>query len=217
MITIFNSTSVRTTSTAQDLLNDLANATALWGEGWTRVPETGDVTQLWVSSSIYFSLSSDSTPKLKITKEIEGAQDITKTYSTAMSTYSIVTTDKGILVTNGTVYNTSGMWFAIGNTTAPNNTISRGVFLDFESGSFKGETYTDNMSTTTNSYYSSQYSWGKSTENTVLAPLYSITGDEKFDDLMLVVLSKATDAGKVVLNNKYYYINEAIALPYTPT
>lgn len=216
MITIFNSTSVRSTSTAQDLLNDLANATALWGEGWTRVPETGDVTQLWVSSSIYFSLSSDSTPKLKITKEIEGAQDITKMCS-PMSTYSIVTTDKGILVTNGTVYNTSGVWFAIGNTTAPDNTTSRGVFIDFEQSAFKGETYTDNMGTAANSYYSLQYAEGKSVENTVLAPLYSITGDEKFDDIMLVVLSKATDTGRVVLNNKYYYINEAIALPYTPT
>lgn len=217
MIHIFNSTSRRQTSTAQDLLNDLADESVWWGTIWRidRDETTNNVIKFWVTYHIYFSLSSDATPKLKITHEASGAQDVSKTAFAVMPTYSIIATDKGIIVTNGTVQTSSGLWFAIGNTTAPDNDLSLGVIFDFDNNIVE-YVFTDNMTTSSYNSYTLGSGIGKSRENTVLAPAYSVTGDEKFDDLMLVVLSKPTDTGRVVLNGKYYYINEAVALPYTP-
>lgn len=212
MIEIFESVSLRATSTAQDLLNDLVPKYDEWYNVVYDTTVPTNVTEIWVSSKIYFSLSSDSTPKIKIT-HINGA---TTTTTSTINKYSIITTDKGVMVTNNTVLTASGVWFCVGKTTDPNGVSSHGVFFDNQSGTIYEYTYTDNM-TLDNYYYSIMCSGGKSRVNTVLVPVYSITGDEYFDDLMLAILTKPTDTGKVVLNDNYYYINEAVALPYTNT
>lgn len=211
MINIFNSTSIRATSTTQDLLNDLSTRYDDWYEVVYDTTITTNVSQLWVSQYIYLDLSSDSSARLKVS-HTGGA---TSSSNNVFTKYNIITTDKGVMVTNQTVSGSTAVWFAIGKTTDPNGASSQGVVFDLQSGSVAEYTYTDHM-TLDNYSFSLTSSLGKSRVNTVLAPIYSVTGDEYFDDIMLVILSKDTDAGKVSINNKYYYLNEAIALPYTP-
>lgn len=212
MIEIFNSISLRTNSTAQDLLNDLSTRYDEWYDVVYDTTVTTNVSELWVSASIYFTLSTDSTPKLKIS-HTNGA---TTTTGTAIAKYDIISTDKGVMVTNQTVSGSGAIWFAIGKTTDPNGVSSHGVLFDSASGSVNECTYTDHM-TLDNYYFGMSSSLGKSRVNTVLAPAYSITGDESFDDIMIVILSKSTDGGKVLLSDNWYYINDGVALPYTNT
>lgn len=211
MIDIFNSTSVRTTSTIQDLLNDLKTRYSGWYNIVYDTTVTTDVSELWVSANIYISKTTDATPKLKIL-HTNGAST-THSGSSWTNKYSIVTTDKGVMMINNATSGSNAVWFAVGKTTSPEGVSSHGIIHDISTNSSNVYTYTDSM-TLDNRYYAG-LGVAKSLTNTVLAPIYSITGNEYFDDLMLVLLSTETDAGKVTLNDNYYYINDAIALPYT--
>jgi hypothetical protein len=54
-----------------------------------------------------------------------------------------------------------------------------------------------------------------SSVNTVLTPMYSITGDERHEGAYFVFMAKQNDKGKVILNDKKYYIYHKVALEYT--
>lgn len=215
MIETFDSTSVRTTSTAQDLLNDIASRWA-----WQSVDYDSqhiNVVEIQVSNEISISLTSDSTPKVRVYHE---SNEYSQPLSTVWTTYRIIRTDKALFVANGA--NSIGQtgahsqFICVAKSVDLNGSERDGVVISPSASNSQVYCFTDNMSTT-GKYYITTNFIKESSINTLLIPIYSINGDEHFKGVYFAFLTKASDAGKVIIDGDHYYIDQWIALPYTPS
>ena len=207
-IAIYDSRTVRQNSTAQDILNDLADKWDGWYDIVYDTTVTTNVTQLWASEYIYITKDNSSTPKLKVV-HTNGA-----TYTQAGSTltaYYIVTTDNAVLLKSSAT-GANAQFIAVGATVDPNDTASKGVIADLSTSS-ACNMFTDNMLTSAQTHTFSN-TFNNASVNTVLIDAYSIGGDEHFTDIKYVWQCKESDAGKVTMSNQKYYIYAEVALPY---
>ena len=221
MISIYNSRTVRATSTARDALNDLARH---W-DGWHHIVDDQDnviavsdltnttvVKEIWVSENIYISVTTTSTPNVAVTHTSGATQPAAS--NAFYSKFLIITTETGVILRREPSDGKNSKTFiAVGKTIDSTETESCGVVFKPSAMSPNVYMFTDNMSTTADSVALDGV--GASTYNTVLAPLYALAGDEHFTDLMYVVISKPTDEDKGIINNQKYYVYSAVALPYT--
>lgn len=202
-INIFYSTSVRATSTSQDALNDLAT---LWD--WNNIvySETtpSNVEQLWVSDKIYISLSGSYIA-------VNHTNGVTHAFNSVSTTYNIIQGDALLFLVNSA--SSHAPYFCVTKTTDPNGIRSMGVITSTQSTNDNAYCFSDNI-TSISKYYNGIMVNSDSRINTLLVPIYSITGDEVYDSAYFPLLKKSIDNGKVVINNRHYYLAEAIAIEY---
>lgn len=221
MINIYDSRTVRSGSTAQEALNDLARH---W-DGWHHIVDNQDqvidvsdlddatvVKEIWVSENIYIGLTSTNLTVAHISGATKSTSD-----STLYSKFLIVTTDSCVLLrrepTNATTQNARA-YIAVGKTVDPSGVESNGVIFKNSTTGTTIYMFTDHMSAAAADPVSMD-NLGASNYNTVLTPMYALAGDEHFTDLMYVLASKPTDEEKILLNDQKYYLYNAVALPYT--
>jgi len=216
MISIFQSTSQRATSTTQDLLDDLK---ATWN-GWSSVTyntdgdPTSGVSQLNLTSEIYLSSDGASTSKLKITHDTT-QQSVT--FSAVLTSYKIIVTDKGLMLVGGV---SGGIGLVIGSTTDLSGAASKGLVARHTSANSNHTIFTDHMTTGTASMtVTSNAVRTGSAALTQLVPVCSFMGDEVFDGVYFVFIGKSSDDGAISLGGKTYYLNNttssAMAIEYT--
>lgn len=201
--TVYDSTSARTSSTTQDLLNDLA---AQW-DGWHSVEYNtpGDsasgVATLYVTSKISLSKDSSSTPKLQAAHSTSG-QSVA--FGAVITKYKIVVSEYGVLMAAPTVG--GGLCFAVGTTTDTLGTTGKGLVTRNGSSSNVHTIFTDHMTLDTSSIALSNSSRTGSNALTQLAPVCSISGDEIFTGVYFVIVGKETDNGPITFGGKKYYL-----------
>jgi len=202
-INLFYSSSKRVTSTAEDLMNDLAEQ---WDQ-WTNVVESGgQVSQLWFGDNLYLSLESD---YLYIRHNSTGANTWFNASGRFMDSYVIVVTDKGL------------MWHTMEVNSAFSFVISKigdnyGCAYN-PSGSLSWYLFSESMQ---NQSVSARALSG-STYSMFVTQLVDVVpeGDTApFDGAYFVFLRPAQfTTGKYIIRGKNYYINAAsqLALEYT--
>ena len=211
MIEIFDSATIKPTITMYelfDILNEKYN-------GFTDIEydteNPTNIKRLWISDKIFLSCLSE---KYMMVVHKNGTQiTIGSSSSAAFPRSFIVNFDNGILIMNtNSVYNMR--YFIITDTIDNNGNISKGIITKSETSSGASvRVITDNMNTDTVNYPLANND--DSIYNTVLAPLYSITGDEHFSDIYYTVIGKSTDLGKIILNGQKFYMVPGIAIAYT--
>lgn len=217
MISIYDSRTVRSSSTTQQILNDLA----IYGSGFFVVEPSGggDVEKLWISDRIYITKAS--TAYLKIVNEVDSETNISVEGSSSnyFSKFLIVTTDDCLLLRRADLSSGSSFeyrtFIAIGKTTDRSGTVSKGLFCKLVNTTSSLYMFTDNMSTDA---ASNKYDYDNTAKSTVITSLikpYSLTSDECFTDLLFAWISKPSDEEKVIMNDQKYYMFGAVALPYT--
>ena len=212
MISIFDSTSLRTTSTSQDALNDLATR---WN--WKNIVYDTDVStnvkELWASDKICITLSTGNTPYLTV----KHTNEVSQTTNSVFTRYHIVSTDNAtaLIALNTSSSSQYTLYICVAKTIDPNGLESGGIMMHPASSGTE-YSFTDNITTATNVSYNTG-NWNTDSQvNTVVVPIYSLTGDEYFKDIYFQFVKKSTDTGKVILNDQYYYFAGKIALAYTP-
>lgn len=211
---IYYSSSVRVSSTTQDLLNDLAQK---W-DGWKTIEyntpgdSTSGVAKLWVSDLIHLSGDTASTPRLQITHTTANQS---ATATGVVTSFAVVTSESGVLM-RGLGSNTTT--FAVGKTTDPDGVESYGVISAM--GNIANHTiFTDNMTADSSTIAAQSSAKTGSNYFTQLVPVCSITGNEIFTGVYMILLGKSTDNGQILMDDrKYYFVNEAnrgIAIEYT--
>lgn len=211
MIEIFDSATIKSTITISELF-DILNKKY---NGFTDVvydtENPTNIKELWISNKIYLSYLSDKHMKIVHTNGTEVTLGASNTPAFPRS--FIVNFDNGILIMNTNTF--SGIrYFIITDTIDNNGNISKGIIIKPNTQANESvRVITDNMSTDTVTYPLANND--DSTYNTVLAPLYSITGDEHFPDIYYTVIGKSTDSGKIILNGQKFYMVPGIAISYT--
>ena len=215
-ISIFDSRSVRTTSNAQDLLNDLAPIlTAKWSD-MTVIYDTttpSNVAEIWVSDEVYISLSTNSTTQLvHHHKTLNLSQAINKN----CAWHHIIETDSAILCC---WEDNNNLWsFAISQTTSmTDGSTSYGVAAQsgtnlyaFTDGMFSTSATIQAMAVINNRYNSTLV-------NEQLVPFASIWSNDVFPNVYEVLARKTTTRGERILNQTdYFYVTYAFAVKYTP-
>lgn len=216
MITIFDSRTITTTASAQMALNCLVEQTDT--NYWDHIvydpdSQTTQVKEIWVSDKVYITKTTASSPMLKVVHTNTAC--VNQAAGDIHTAFLIIKTDSGIIIrraASGTMANKQ--FIAVGITSDPNGIESKGVIGKLATGStIRSFLITNNMSTTVD-YHPCDNVEAAAT-NTVLIPVYSLSGNEHFTELLMVNASKATDGGEILLNNQKYYIYGSVALPYT--
>lgn len=201
---IFYSTSKRATSSAQNLMDDLAEQ---W-DGWTDVTEEdGNITKLWLSENLYLSLESS---YLYVRHVSTGANTYFNTGGSGgvISAYVIVVADKGLMwhtASSGSAYS-----FIIAK-----NGEDYGLIYN-PSGTLSWYLFSESMQ---NQSVSARGLSG-STYSMFVTQLVDVVpeGDTApFDGAYFVFLRPAQFmTGRYLINGKTYYINAAsqLALQY---
>ena len=212
MFTVYNSTSRRATSTAQDFLNDI---NGFWD--WFSVdydPQIINVTEIQVSNYVFITLSTDSTPKVKI---INDFNETSQTISWNMSTYRIIRTDTAMIVVSGSDavgQNQYPHFFCVSKMIDENDSEYDALIFAPSSTTSRAYIYHDDI-LTSEDYYDVSKFVKTSAVNTVLIPIYSTCSPVRFKDILFGWLTKPADAGKITLNDTKYYIDCYLAIPYT--
>ena len=145
-ITIFDSTTRRLSSTAQDMLNDLAEFVEDIVEGYggdiVRDEETGNVDQIYITPNIYIDLATGSTRYLKINH----TNGVSRSWGGVLSTYYIVKTDTVVLVYKGG----DSQYLAIAPTVDPYGGDGCGIYTRTSIGGSDGYIFTERMTTNQN-------------------------------------------------------------------
>lgn len=210
MIEMYDTSSFKQSINAQELLGILVDR---YGDIFTNIVyDTNtptDIKELWVSNNIYIAYVSSNSIKIVHSNGTEA------TMSGSLGVFSrfyITEFDNSLLVMNNNTFATSTLFFIIAETVNSNEGNSKGIIIR-PSASSNVKIFTDNMNTDNVEYVKLTNS---SAYSTVLAPLYSITGDESFNNIYYTVLSKPTDYGQVTLNGqKFYMLTNNIAIAYT--
>ncbi len=212
MINVLDSRSLRTSSTTQDLLNDLApilkakwNSTEIVYD--TTTPT--NVSQIWLSDKIYLSISSNN---VVITHDTLG---FTSSRTMVQSNvYKIVETDSAVMIQEYA----SGNWntcTVIGETSNPEDgTTSFGIAMMTSAVNLVA--YTDSMYSNSNTSLVAQFSSAPQYNEQVVpfVPWYS---KDLFPNVYMVTARKATTNEKTLLNGTdYFYVCGALAVKYTP-
>ena len=215
-ISIFDSRSVRTTSSAQDLLNDLAPIlTAKWSD-MTVIYDTttpSNVAEIWVSDEVYISLSTNSTTQLvHHHKTLNLSQAINK----SCAWHHIITTDTAILCC---WEDNNNLWsFAISQTTSmTDGSTSYGVAAQSGTNLYA---FTDGMFSTSATIQAMAVINNRCNSTLVneqLVPFASIWSNDVFPNVYEVLARKTTTRGERILNQTdYFYVTYAFAVKYTP-
>lgn len=202
-ITIFDSTTRRSSSTAQDMLNDLAEFVEDIVEGYggdiVRDEKTGNVDQIYITPSIYINITTASTPGLRINH----TNGVAKTWGGVLSTYFIVKTDTVVLVYKGG----DSQYLAIAPTVDPIGNGGCGIYTRTNASTYDGYIFTERMTTNQNTMSIGASAKIASFYWTALTPIYSLQSNERFiDDLMRVLQYKSTDGGKCTIDGENYYL-----------
>ena len=215
-ISIFDSRSVRTTSSAQDLLNDLAPIlTAKWSD-MTVIYDTttpSNVAEIWVSDEVYISLSTNSTTQLvHHHKTLNLSQAINK----SCAWHHIIETDSAILCC---WEDNNNLWsFAISQTTSmTDGSMSYGVAAQSGTNLYA---FTDGMFSTSATIQAMAVINNRCNSTLVneqLVPFASIWSNDVFPNVYEVLARKTTTRGERILNQTdYFYVTYAFAVKYTP-
>ena len=215
MINIIDSRLIRTTSNAQDLLNDLApvlkakweNITVVYNE---TTPSSVDEIQL--TEKVYLSLYGTQASNI-----LFGHKALS--YSTNKSVisnncYKIIETDKAVMVHENSA-NSWNQCFVIGTTKNPDEgTESLGVAMMTNTTS--AIAYTDGM--IQNAAIAIPNNYENITQyNEQYVPFVSWYTKDIFPDVYRVLARKTTSIEKVLLNGTdYYYVGGGFAVKYTP-
>lgn len=199
-ITIFDSTTRRSSSKAQDMLNDLAEFVDLtYGGNIVRNDETGNIDEIYITPYIYIDITTESTPRLAI----HHTNGVSKSWSVTVASYYIVKTDTTVLVHGGA----SEAFLAIAPTVDPFGGSSCGIYTKTSSTGSEVYIFTERMTTNQSSISiptsvkATSYYW------TALTPIYSLQSNERFiDDFMRVLQYKSTDGGKCTIDGETYYL-----------
>lgn len=220
-ITHFLSVSERTTSTWQDLLNDLAKHNGGWLTPVYSDPtdDTSNVTRLNVTDDIYFDIDdpSKSTPLLCVNHSLGLSTVIGMVSGGGMyDTYHIAVTDKGMLF-GCTKFSTLTTNFrvAVGYTEDENGTQSKGVLFT-KGGSNLGYAtyiYTDNMTDAVSFPYQAFSLSSQWHEQYIKA--ISPTCKDVFTDILLPIYKTHGATLETIVNGQKYYATNTAVIPYT--
>lgn len=209
MINIINSKTIRNSGTTQDLLNDLAQYWDKFDHIVYNTIVSTNVDELWINDKIKIHQTDGGSPRLKISH----TNGRTVESSDVFFDFYLIITDYGFLVHRD--LNAGGdmaVYFAVTETINQNNEKDYGILTNLSTYSQYLSIFSNNITTDTYGY---DTNFNKlSSTNTVLTSISSITGDEIFEGIYLVFLAKPTDKGKVILNDKKYYIYHSLALAY---
>lgn len=213
MINIIDSRDSRTTSTGQDLINDLADVLTTKWPSITVVHDTdtpSNVTQIWLSEDVYIELASSGAflykhDTLGISTE--------RNHMSNSSCYLIVETDNAVMIHE---YD-QGNWnysTAIGTTYNPSdNTESYGAAVQPSNNNLVA--YTDGMYS--NSVTSLNQSFSSAPQhNEQFVPFTAWNTKDIFPHVYLVTARKSTTRGKILQNGAdYFYVANMLAIKYT--
>lgn len=210
MIEIYDSLTDIASANIQFLLNKLANDySSDFHEIIYDQSNSTQINQIWVSEKVYLDYSNNAL-------QIKNKNGFSVGWSN-MNRFFIVKTDSVILIHNGnfaTIPNGS-QWMAITNTKDSNNNHSKGIVALVSPQASMINVFSDNMSLENTYGAYPTRGFPRSAYNTVLAPVYAITGDELFENVYLSILYKSTDSGKIILNGQKFYMITGIAISYT--
>lgn len=214
MITEFSSTSLRTTSTPQDFMNDLKNCWTHWTNVVYDTADSSQVTELWISTNLYIALDTTSTASVKLCHSVRG---IAEDYGTNYETYKIIVTDKGLLASLW-FRNSYGRGFAIASTTKNNYgfVMNTGGATNETGRNVNRRVLTEGIES---SRITAQSFTGATTSVSLIQLFDVISPDENtaFSGVYNVFITPPGATGKMLINSKHYYtcFPAGLALEYT--
>lgn len=209
MINVLDSRNLRTSSTTQDLFNDLAPILKTKWSSMRIVYDGTNVSQIWLSDEIYLSISSNSVVITHDTLGFTSSRTIVQS-----NVYKIVETDSAVMIQEyaGNNWNTSNV---IGETNNPTDgTSSYGIAVMINATSTAA--FTDNMYA--NAYTALQNNYASAPQyNEQVVPFVPWYSKDLFPNVYMVTARKATTNEKTLLNGTdYFYVCGALAVKYTP-
>jgi hypothetical protein len=214
MLNILDSRTLRSGSTHQDLMNDLA---PILKNKWNSVTIVNDTTitanvkEIHLSDEVYIELPSAGTSV--------NYCHTTLGYTTGRNhasnnCYKIVETDDAVMI----VENAANLWntcTVIGVTSVPGeNTTSLGAVIMTAGTSLVA--YTDNMTDTATTAIGNNYATAPR-YNEQYVPFVPWYNKETFEKVYMVTARKSSTNGETLLNGTdYFYVCGALAAKYTP-
>lgn len=211
MIEIFDSYSVQSTYTTQQLFNLLAEK---YNNFYNVVYDTNNpsnVTELWVNDSVYITIKNTYNYNIYHTN---GAA--METLGIPNGRFSLIVTDDSVFVHSVDIGTSQGApkWLVITPIKNDQGTIELGVLADGTSSTYF-YLFSKSQGILLSTYNKNEEGVLRSSYYTVLAPIYSLSSPEYTDHCYQALISKPTDDGRIILNNKKYYIHDVIAIEYT--